>query len=151
MIKDMKVITFTYSHTSMSEVKDMVDEFCIALGSNLRINDMFYYGVFCKPSTYANYQHWDEVNDIEIPNILSEGSIDCKIKEKYVDEMITQVLVGNESKPDWMFYIEMEIDAGGGYPPSTFLYLIPKEEKYKRLGERITSFLYSPQHKTVKK
>ena len=131
----MKVITFTYSHTSMSELKDMVDEFCIALGSNLRVGDLFYYGVFCKPSTYANYKE----------------NIDCTIKEKYVDEMITQVLVGNESKPDWMFYIEMEIDAGGGYPPSTFLYVIPKEDKYKKIADKIVKFLYSPQHKTVKK
>ena len=52
---------------------------------------------------------------------------------------------GEIKKPEWMKYVEEEeICNQFEAAPSTFLNLLPKEEKYQGLANTFLYFLYSP-------
>lgn len=149
----MKVLSLIYSQPSIISLKEMVNEFIEILSdTNLTIDDMFYYGVFCATITYANHE-WSDVvmnSDFEIPEILYAPCATAEEREDFVNQVINEIIKGENEKPEWMTYIEMESDCDEcGHQPSTFLRLVPKEEKYKKLGEKIVNFLYSPNSITV--
>ena len=56
-----------------------------------------------------------------------------------------KIIKGEIDKPEYFFYVE-ETESFNDFEdtPSTFLYLIPKDEKYRKFGEALTNFLYSP-------
>lgn len=109
------------------------------------ISELFWYGVFCKTETYANYEHWDEAPmTLEIPDVFQAECAKPSDRVEYVNGIINQVIKGEIDKPEWMVYVEMEescedYDAS----PSTFLRLIAKEDKYEYLAEKLLNFLYS--------
>ena len=118
----------------------------LIFNSSLRIDDIFYYGVFCKPETYANYQHWDEAPEsLEVPFELTNTCSTPNDRTNYVNNVIKEVLRGEIDKPSWMIYVEME-EVCNEYEqaPSTFLYIEVKDETYKILAEKLINFLYSP-------
>lgn len=142
----MRDYTVVYSSASKQALEELINETLLLFNSTLSIKDMFYYGIFCKPETYAYYDLWEHApSDLEIPfNLINECA---KPKEKidYVNGIINQILQGTIEKPEWMFYVEMEdYKTELCLPPSTFLYIYPKEEKYKKLAEKLIQFLYSP-------
>jgi len=143
----MKIGTFIYSSNSVEKLKEMLNEFFLTFNiPAVTPDDLFYYGVFCKDITYANYKFWDEAPaDLDIPDILTSVCSTAKDRLDYVHEIIGLVTKGEIEKPEWMVHVEME-ETCNDYetPPSNFLYLIPKEDKYGRLAEKILEFLYSP-------
>lgn len=149
----MKELSLIYSQPSIDTLKEMVNEFIeLFSNKNLTIDDLFYYGVFCADITYANYE-WSYLivnSKFEIPEILYAPCATEEERLDFVMRTIKEVMKGEIEKPEWMVYIEMETDCDGyEHQPSNFLRLIPKEEKYKELGEKIISFLYSPNRTTV--
>ena len=149
----MKELSLIYSQPSIVSLKEMVNEFIETLSNtNLKIDDMFYYSVFCATITYANYD-WEKLvgcSQFEIPEILYAPCVTSEDREDFVDRIINEVMKGEIEKPEWMTFIEMESDCDAcGHQPSNFLRLIPKEEKYKKLGEKIIKFLYSPNRTIV--
>ena len=74
-----------------------------------------------------------------------DETVSLSEKYQYVKEIITLVIKKETDKPDWMFFVE-ENETFNKFSdsPSTFLVLIPKDEKYKKLGDALTNFLYSP-------
>lgn len=138
--------SFIYSSPSIEALKTLMDEILLVFGINLNIDDIFYYNIFCREETYANYQHWDEAPEklsipFELTNICSTQSE----RIEYVRSVIKDIIINNADKPDWMIYVEMEEKCTEyELPPSTFLYIIPKEEKYQQLADKLVDFLYSP-------
>lgn len=134
-------IIFTYSSGSLNKVKELLEEIISTFNLTISIDEMFYYGVFCAVSQYVGTPELNkEISNI--PSILtSEYTPYCE-KENYVNSIIKKVIMGEISKPEWMIEIEQS-DRCGRYSPSTYLYLQPKDEKYKKLGEKLIDFLYS--------
>lgn len=142
----MRDYTVIYSSPSKEALEDLIKETVLLFNSPLTLNDMFYYGVFCKPETYAHYHLWEDAPlDLEIPFVLINPCVTGFERLEYVNGVIKEIVKGEIEKPEWMIYVEMEdYKTEYGLSPSTFLYLYPKEEKYKVFGEKLINFLYSP-------
>lgn len=143
----MKDYTVIYSENCIESCKRLIDEFILTFNvTGVHSDDLFYYGVFCKDITYANFKGWDDApEDLEIPEIFKNPCATHTSREEYVREVIDMILRGEIEKPQWMVYIEMETSVDEyDQAPSTFLYLMPKDEKYCNLALRLIEFLYSP-------
>lgn len=134
--------TVVYSQPCVNAFIEMMKEFFKVFGITERLDEMFYYGVFCKPQNYVNYY---DVNKIEgVPDVLLNS---CNYEERldFVRKTIKEVTMGEIAKPQWMCEVELNAECNEfGQAPSTFFSLVPVEEKYKYLGRRIVQFLYSP-------
>ena len=150
----MKTITFIYSSESVEAIKRLFTELRGVFGYTLipEFDDMFYYGVFCKPNTYSNFNGWEKVQGegIEVPEMLTSVCPTPSEKEDFVKRIIIEIIRGEIEKPEWMKYVEEEMSCSCcNAAPSTFLTLIPKDEKYRILAARLLDFLYSPNMMTT--
>lgn len=150
----MKTITFIYSSESVKAIKRLFTELRWVFGYTLipEFDDMFYYGVFCKSVTYANFNGWEKAQreGIEVPEILTAMCPTPSEKEDFVKRIIIEIIRGEIEKPEWMKYVEEEMSCSCcNAAPSTFLILIPKDEKYRILAARLLDFLYSPNMMTT--
>ena len=150
----MKTITFIYSSESVEALKNLFIELRWVFGYTLipEFDDMFYYGVFCKSVTYANFNGWEKAQreGIEVPEILTAMCPTPSEKEDFVKRIIIEIIRGEIEKPEWLRYVEEEtVCSCCDAAPSTFLILIPKDEKYRILAARLLDFLYSPNMMTT--
>ena len=150
----MKTITFIYSSESVEALKNLFIELRLVFGYTLipEFDDMFYYGVFCKSVTYANFNGWEKAQreGIEVPEILTAMCPTPSEREDFVKRIIIEIIRGEIEKPEWMKYVEEEMSCNCcNAAPSTFLTLIPKDEKYRILAARLLDFLYSPNMMTT--
>ena len=142
-VRDYTVIN---SQPSIEALEKLISDFCSTFGMAETIDDLFYYGVFCKPQNYANFEfNITEVYDFDIPYNITN----CQAKEEekidYVEKLINQIMRKEITKPEWMKYVEMNASCNEyNQAPSTFLQIIPKESQYERLAQRLIEFLYSP-------
>lgn len=147
-------LSLIYSQPSIEPLKNMVNEILYVFNGNVgTIDDLFYYGVFCPTITYANHDWYEMLSEtnMEIPPQLSSSCSTENERINYVDTIIDEIIKGEIEKPEWMTFIEMEetFCETCNFSPSTFLRLIPKDEKYRKLGDYILEFLYSPNRTTV--
>lgn len=150
----MKTITFIYSSESVEAIKRLFTELRWVFGYTLipEFDDMFYYGVFCKSVTYANFNRWEKAQEegIEVPEMLISVCPTPSEREYFVKSIIIEIIKGEIEKPEWMKYVEEEMSCNCcNAAPSTFLTLIPKDEKYRILAARLLDFLYSPNMMTT--
>ena len=150
----MKTITFVYSSESVKAIKRLFTELRWVFGYTLipEFDDMFYYGVFCKSVTYANFNGWEKAQreGVEVPEILTAMCPTPSEREDFVKRIIIEIIRGEIEKPEWLRYVEEEtVCSCCDAAPSTFLILIPKDEKYRILAARLLDFLYSPNMMTT--
>ena len=150
----MKTITFIYSSESVEALKKLFTELRWVFGYTTvpELNDMFYYGVFCKPNTYSNFNGWEKAQGegIEVPEMLTSVCPTPSEREDFVKRTINEIIKGEIEKSEWMRYVEEEsVCSCYNAAPSTFLTLIPKDEKYRILADRLLEFLYSPNMMTT--
>ena len=150
----MKTITFVYSSESVEALKKLFTELRWVFGYTTvpELNDMFYYGVFCKQNTYSNFNGWEKAQGegIEVPEMLTSVCPTPSEREYFVNRIIIEIIKGEIEKPEWMKYVEEEMSCNCcNAAPSTFLFLIPKDEKYRTLAARLLDFLYSPNMMTT--
>jgi hypothetical protein len=143
----MKSYTVIYSENSIEACKKLLNEFFVTFNiTGVYADDIFYYGVFCKDITYANFSDWgDAPSDLNIPSTLTNPCNGLETRLEYVNDIMLKILMGEIEKPEWMTYIEMNTSADEyDQAPSTFLYVIPKNTKYTNLAAKLIEFLYSP-------
>ena len=143
-IRDYTVIN---SQPSIEALDKLVREFFwVTQGIAYTIDDVFYYGVFCKHQNYANYDFDTTMDyDFELPYELLNVCANEDERLDFVLRTIKQVMHREIPKPEWMKYVEMNLECNVyGMPPSTFLYLEPIDSTYDTLTERLIEFLYSP-------
>ena len=150
----MKTITFIYSSESVEALKNLFTELRRVIGYTTvpELNDMFYYGVFCKQNTYSNFNGWEKAQGegIEVPEMLTSVCPTPSEREYFVNRIIIEIIKGEIEKPEWMKYVEEEMSCNCcNAAPSTFLFLIPKDEKYRTLAARLLDFIYSPNMMTT--
>lgn len=137
-------LTYVYSSPCISYLRELIESLNSTFSIKDTLDDMFYYGVFCNMETYANYRGYDNC-DCEVPMLLKDRCQSAAAKKDYVKGMIEGILKGTQDKPDWMFCVEENAYFNKFEDqPSTFLVLLPKDEKYVKFGEALTNFLYSP-------
>ena len=145
MTKCVRDYTVVNSQPSIEALEKLMSAFFATFGMAETIDDLFYYGVFCKPQNYANFEFDIKENyGFDIPyNIMNCQATEEKID--YVKKLINQIMRKEITKPEWMKYVEMNTICNKyGQAPSTFLQIIPKESKYKALAQMLIEFLYSP-------
>ena len=145
MTKCVRDYTVVNSQPSIEALEKLISDFCSTFGIVETIDDLFYYGVFCKPQNYANFEFDIKENyGFDIPyNIMNYQATEEKID--YVKKLINQIMRKEITKPEWMKYVEMNASCNEyNQAPSTFLQIIPKEKQYEVLAQRLIEFLYSP-------
>jgi hypothetical protein len=141
-----KDYTTVNSQPSIEALENLMSKFFDTFGMTYNIDDLFYYGVFCKPQTYTNY-HFDTSDDydFDIPDVLTAICSNYDEKLNYVNHIIEQVMKKEIVKPEWMKYIELNMNCNEfEQAPSTFLQIIPKQPQYEKLAQGLIDFLYSP-------
>lgn len=151
MKKCFKDYTVIYSQPSIEALENLIKDFTGTFGLVEEIDDMFTYGVFCKPENYANFDYDTTFsNKLEVPDILANTTASVKEKIDYVKGVINQILRKEIQKPEWMKEVELSAcNDEFNQPPSTFLYIYPKSSEYEALAQRLTEFLYSPNKLTT--
>jgi len=146
MLKCYRDFTVIYSQPSIEALKNLMYAFFLSFGIEENIDNIFYYGVFCKPQNYSNFEFdEDEEYPFEIPECILSVCPTENEKYTFVNELISRIMRKEIEKPEWMKYVEMTMICDSfGQPPSTFLYIEPKEEKYAKLAQKLVEFLYSP-------
>lgn len=146
MDKCVKDYTTINSQPCIEALKNLIKDFLGTFGIDDDVDNMFYYGVFCKPQNYVNFDYDTTFsNKLMVPKMLSDRTINYNDRMKYVEVIINRILIGEMEKPEWMKYVEMNMECTEyALPPSTFLYLRAKQPQYKALEQRIIEFLYSP-------
>ena len=142
-VRDYTVIN---SQPSIEALEKLISDFCSTFGMAETIDDLFYYGVFCKPQNYANFEFDITENyDFDIPYNIMNYQANEEEKIDYVEKLINQIMRKEITKPEWMKYVEMNASCNEyDQAPSTFLQIIPKENQYDALAQRLIEFLYSP-------
>ena len=138
--------TVINSQPTIEALENIIQCFCDTFGLIETIDDMFWYGVFCKANNYANFE-FDVADNygFDIPSILTDVCVNINDKLEYIHKIMEKVMKKEINKPEWMKYIEMYACCNDFcQAPSTFLRIIPKEEKYANLADCLINFLYSP-------
>lgn len=137
-------LTYIYSSPCISYLNELIEIMGSTFSIKEKLDDMFWYGVFCNPETYANYRNYDNCNE-PVPSILKGEIHSSENRINFIVEEIEKILRGEIEKPGYFFFVE-ENESFNKFndSPSTFLYLLPKNERYRKFGEALTNFLYSP-------
>ena len=121
LITNSSTVIFTYSEGSLSAVKDLVNEMLKVFGREETFDDIFYAQVLP-----------DEYNE------------DKDLPENY-KELEVQYIKGEIEKQDWMENSERYDYLNG----DTTLYIIPKDEQYSELANKLLKYLYSTDHRAT--
>lgn len=146
MTKCVRDYTVINSYPSIEALDKLIAEIYWSQGLARSIDDVFYYGVFCKPQNYVNFKFEDEDDyDFEIPEQLISPCQSYSDRLDFVKRTIRQIMHREIPKPEWMKYIELNMDCNEyGMPPSTFLNLEAIDSTFDNVAKQLIEFLYSP-------
>jgi hypothetical protein len=154
MITNSSSVIYTYSNNSVDACKKMINELLNVLGSNQTCDDMFY--VFCtvEISQLIDYidDTYDDTDDDDIPEGWYETNKlpykNCRdAKQKLIWDIFNKIATKTITKPNWLHRAESK-ENSNGFGPETYLYLLPKDEKYATVANSIVNFLYSTGHES---
>lgn len=122
LITNSSTTIFTNSIGSDEAAKKLIDEFFKTFDLPYKCDDCFRIEVIYDDGFY--YSYLEHNNELEILNF---------------DQLYNDICDGNIPKPDW--FLEAEKESSEGY--SGYLYISPKDDKYKNLAIKLKKFLYS--------
>lgn len=148
LITNSSTVIFTYSEGTDTALRKMFEEIIKTfipqesfLDSKLSFDDMFSTVILCEDEhVYSKYI--SDLSDEDLPEGITS---ETNIKQLYND-----VRDGKIAKPNWFNTAEEMENDYDYYRDSTYLYLIPKDEKYREMGNLIKSFLYSTGHEATR-
>ena len=111
----------------------------VKFGITKNFDEMFDVVIAADDDVYSYYL--DDLDEEDYPEGVTR---DTDIPKLYKD-----VITGKVPKPEWFKEAEESENMYDYYQPSNNLYLIPKDEQYKSLGNSIVKFLYSTQHEAT--
>jgi hypothetical protein len=138
LITNSSTVIFTYQDGSLEPLKDLVNEMLKTFGRTETFDDIFYADVFLED----DYQYFESYN-IECP--LTGDDTDSQLKE-----LKLQIIKGEIEKPQWMIDIEGEQSRCDYYLPDTQLEILPKDEKYSELANKLLRYLNSTDHEATR-
>jgi hypothetical protein len=152
VITNSSTVIYTYEDGCEAPAKELIDEMLKLSGeSDKKSDDIFYIGTFCDDDQYLDHinesdEDEDEEND-ELPNVVKvtgewgtpEYNESVDAQKVWLNKLQLSIIKGEIEKPKWMETAEEGHDYG--WRPSTYLTLIPKDEKYAEFGRKISSLL----------
>ena len=156
VITNSSTTIYTYQAGSISPVKELVQEILtISKITDKSPDDIFYYGVFCEDGIYFDkFDEGEEEAPLSMPELIGDWGTDERVnsqdaQQKWLDDLKTSIMKGEIEKPKWMIDIE-EDENYSGYSIPTELCLVPKDDIYKPLANKLFSFLNSPNHEAFR-
>ncbi len=146
VITNSSTTIYSYCDGCIDPAKELITEFIKTIGGKeyegKTADDLFYIGEFCETWCYSQFEDVCEDESIENPfeNVSDITS--------YIHKTIEDVLTGKKEKPDWMTVVE-EYENYEYYIFPTTVYIIPRDEKYKKIGELLKNFLFSVRHEAI--
>lgn len=128
VITNSSTTIYTYSDGSLEPLKELINEILLVFERPEKFDDILVAGVF-----FEDYYKYSESK-------YFPKDIDVDDYDKYIENLIKDILMGNIEKPSWMIKIEEDAD---DYRPGTFLTIIAKDPKYNKLIFKLLQFLYS--------
>jgi len=143
LITNSSTVIFTYSEDSLPALKRLVNEMLKSFDKVETFDDIFYADVFLSYNDdYLDAEvNFDENNQENYVSIFRDLSYLEKCTK--LSEIKSQILKGEIEKPQWMTFAE---EYNGDYSHETTLEILPKDDKYLSLADKLISFLYSTDH-----
>ena len=122
---------YTFYGPSVEPAKELIGEMLKTFGIDKTVDEIF--NIYVLGDEVENYidatQHWPD------------GMTEDKVVELY-----NAASENGDEKPDWFNAVEKDEECGWYEyaPPINSLYLVPRDEKYVELGNKLGKFLYSP-------
>ena len=155
VITNSSTVIYTYEDGCEAPAKELINEMLKLSGEpDKRAEDIFFIGTFCEDEHYlerindGDEDEEDDGEESELANVPKRhgerGSAEYKESIKVQDEWFSalqlSVMKGEIEKPNWMEKAE-EARGYSEWRPSTYLCLIPKDEKYTEFGTKISRLL----------
>ena len=144
LITNSSTVIFTYSGNAVEPLKQLVNEMLKLQGSNKTFEDVFYYGVFCEDDDYIDSEHFPKPN---YPN--DDYRIQNEINYNFMQNLKHQIMQGEIDYPQWMKDVD-ESEDYDYFSKETFIELIPKDEQYSDLANKLLKYLYSTSHEATR-
>lgn len=149
VITNSSTVIYTYQNGCVAPAKELVNEVLKLSGiTDKTADDIFYYGVFCDDEQYFNQL---ERKGTETPEDYPEvkgswGTPERKeteaLRQKWFDDLVLKIMKGEIKQPEWMDNAE-KAQGWSDWAPDSYLVLVPKDEKYADLGNKIKALLNS--------
>lgn len=121
LITNSSTTIYTFYDSSVEPCKKMINAFLKTFGVEKTADDMFYIAAFNCVSD-ALEEEYGNTEDLNLEVVI----------KNYLEGDMTYVRAFNKEHED------------GDYFKVVNIYIIPKKEEYRELGNRIKSLLYSP-------
>ena len=145
VITNSSTTIYSYYSGCIKPIKEMIDSFIKLTGSDLKADDMFYFGVFCDIYKYTEYEG-DKGIDTNLEKMRTLNYLEA---DKFINDLILDIITGKIEQPKWMSYAEDSTNEYD-YEPENFLYIVPKDEKYAELAKQIEKVITSPSHEAFR-
>lgn len=146
VITNSSTVIYTYQN-SIKEAKELVQEVLDIAGiTDKTPDDIFYYGIFCDKDRYFEAEHEDFPKDCpeidySTPYNSEERRAIYAAQDKWLGDIKLSIMKGEIEKPNWM--VDAEEEDYDGWSPDSYLYLVPKDNKFKGLADKISKLLGS--------
>lgn len=139
VITNSSTVIFTYQN-NVNEAKELVQEMLNLMGETEKTaDDIFYYAIMCEDDVYMEAEDYGFDPPEGMPTDYQE-------QQAWFENLKIQVIKGEIERPQWMIDIEEGEHYYDYYAPPCYLNIIPKEDKYAVLAEKLLRFLNSPEH-----
>jgi hypothetical protein len=143
VITNSSTVIYTYQSGCVSPAKDLINEVLKLSGVDKKADDVFCFAVFCDNERYS-----EEYGDMPEDYPKAEGKWDSdeykegiKKQEEWLENLKTSIIKGEIEKPEWME--EHEKSDYDSWNPDSYLHILPKDDKYLPLVEKIQKLLGS--------
>lgn len=154
VITNSSTTIYTYSEGSVKPAKELINEFFKMVGVNKTVDDVFYIGAIEDAGRMSEIIS-EKIADKSIseeyinhPEMVAYSKLEgWPEREKFISEIFKDYVMDKREYPKWLSdniwlgWSEME--------PESMIHIIPKDEKYKELAEKLVKFLYSTQNEAV--
>lgn len=132
VITNSSTVIYTYQN-STKQAKELVEEVLKLCEIDKTPDDIFWFGVFCDADYYTDYLNENDINLKGYPE-------DYKKQNVWMEEFFLKIMKGDVELPEWFSICE---DGGDYWDPDSYLYILPKDDKYNDLGIKIKKLLGS--------
>lgn len=146
LITNSSTVIFTYQDGSIAPAKELINEMLKLSGvEDKTADDVFYFGVFCDDDVY--FERDGSLPD-DCPELVGRwGTPEYKesetIRNEWFNKLVNSILKDGVEKPEWMKNAENGESSYSDWAPDSYLYLVPKDEKYQVFGDKIRALLNS--------
>jgi predicted transcriptional regulator len=158
LITNSSTVLYTYSGGVDKILEELFNEQRKVFNIKETLTDIFHISILCEEHEYYDYlterlDILDYTEDefrakFELPEdiIVSFKEYDHKSISSYIKSTIEAVKHNKIAKPKWMEEIEKHEDYDSYLTPSTYIYLIAKDEKYEAMAKMFDDLIYGTNH-----